>query len=220
MLRNARCVEPGGVDRRDVFFSRADRLTYLSLAQLNVKDCEVRILAWCLMTNHANPEGADLLDWDFWSQPGHAAGWRDKVGDVEDYADIRNLRACTFSGKSYGTEDFVQHFANRFQRQWRPVGRPAITQVAKLLNVLNGTERSASFAKMKNPPGSGCPDFRASPHLRPPPSPPTNQINRRSQLQQRICRRLNPIYPRDRIKNNVPLLLRITCHRRPQRNLP
>ncbi len=219
MPRNARCVEPGqpyhitqrGIDRKDVFFSRADRQTYLTLAQANLKHCEIRVYAWCLMTNHvhwvvspgtpdslavffrrihgryaqylnprrnrtghlwqnrffscpigpthlwrtlryveANPvraglahrspgyrwssaaahlanspaEAAGLLDMDFWRDNGGEAGWRNLVGDSEDYADIRDIRACTFSGKPYGTDAFVQQVEERFQRQWRRVGRP------------------------------------------------------------------------------------------------
>ena len=62
MPRKPRSVEAGlpyhvtqrGVDRQNVFFSTADRMTYLALASANVTDCEVRILAWCLMTNHVH----------------------------------------------------------------------------------------------------------------------------------------------------------------------
>lgn len=220
MPRNARCVEPGipyhvtqrGVDRKDVFFSCADRQTYLSLAQSNLKDCQIRVYAWCLMTNHVHwvvapgrpdslaiffrrvhgryaqylnprrertghlwqnrffscpvgpthlwrtlryvegnpsraglirhgidyrwssvaahlsspsPEFPGLLDWDFWRETGGAAGWREHVAYADDFADIHELRACTFSGKPYGNESFTHQLEARFQRQWRPVGRPA-----------------------------------------------------------------------------------------------
>jgi putative transposase len=225
MPRNARCVESGlpyhvtqrGVDRKDVFFSRTDRLTYLRLAQANLKESQIRVYAWCLMTNHvhwvvspghpdslaiffrrlhgryaqylnprrgrtghlwqnrffscpvgpthlwrtlryveANPvraglslrsdnyrwssaaahlathsaEAAGLIDHDFWRDVGGAAGWRDNIGDAEDYSDIRDLRACTFSGKPYGTDAFLQQLEERFQRHWRPVGRPPTAHTA------------------------------------------------------------------------------------------
>jgi putative transposase len=62
MPRKPRAVEAGltyhitqrGVDRNNVFFSHGDRLTYLALASSNVADCEIRIFAWCLMTNHVH----------------------------------------------------------------------------------------------------------------------------------------------------------------------
>jgi putative transposase len=62
MPRNTRCVEEKlvyhvtqrGINHESVFFSRGDRRTYLTLAAANVADCEVRIFAWCLMSNHVH----------------------------------------------------------------------------------------------------------------------------------------------------------------------
>ena len=73
MPRGSRCLLPGvpchitqrGVDRRETFSSGEDRHTYLDLLRQNLEDTEVRILAWCLMTNHlhliAVPGRADSL---------------------------------------------------------------------------------------------------------------------------------------------------------------
>ena len=73
MSRNARCILPGlpyhvtqrGTDRQDVFFSTGDRLMYLRLLAAHQRDAGVRILAYCLMTNHVHlvvvPERADSL---------------------------------------------------------------------------------------------------------------------------------------------------------------
>jgi putative transposase len=73
MPRNPRCVLPEvayhvtqrGVDRADVFFSQADRETYLHLIQDQREDAGVRVLGWCLMTNHVHwlvvPERDDSL---------------------------------------------------------------------------------------------------------------------------------------------------------------
>jgi putative transposase len=60
MPRNARCVVPGlayrvtqrGTNHQLVFFSAADRATYLRLLKRNLAPAETRPLAWCLMTNH------------------------------------------------------------------------------------------------------------------------------------------------------------------------
>jgi putative transposase len=41
-----------GVDRRETFSCSEDRLTYLNLLRQNLEDTEVRILAYCLMSNH------------------------------------------------------------------------------------------------------------------------------------------------------------------------
>ena len=73
MPRNPRCVLPGvahhvtqrGVNREDVFYSHRDRETYLTLVQDQRNDAGVRILGWCLMTNHVHwvvvPEQEDSL---------------------------------------------------------------------------------------------------------------------------------------------------------------
>ena len=73
MPRNPRCVFPGvayhvtqrGVNRGDVFFSQADRETYLRLVSEQRQEAGVQVLAWCLMTNHVHwlviPEREDSL---------------------------------------------------------------------------------------------------------------------------------------------------------------
>jgi REP-associated tyrosine transposase len=62
MPRRKRCVLPGipchitqrGVDRREVFSEDQDRLTYLRLVQENLHDAGVRVLGYCLMSNHVH----------------------------------------------------------------------------------------------------------------------------------------------------------------------
>jgi putative transposase len=73
MPRNPRCVLPGvahhitqrGVDRCNVFYSHADRATYLHLLHDHLVDAAVRVLGFCLMTNHVHwvvvPERDDSL---------------------------------------------------------------------------------------------------------------------------------------------------------------
>ncbi len=62
MPRRGRCVLPEmachvtqrGVDRRETFSVAEDRETYLRLLQSNLRDADVRVLAWCLMCNHVH----------------------------------------------------------------------------------------------------------------------------------------------------------------------
>jgi putative transposase len=73
MPRNARVVAPGlpyhitqrGTNRQRVFFTVADRSLYLRLIRENQAEAGVRILAYCLMTNHVHfvaiPEREDSL---------------------------------------------------------------------------------------------------------------------------------------------------------------
>ncbi len=61
MSRRDRCILPGvachvtqrGVDRRETFSAAGDRETYLNLIRQNLEDAGVRLLAWCLSTNHS-----------------------------------------------------------------------------------------------------------------------------------------------------------------------
>ena len=73
MPRTPTCLLPGvahhvtqrAVNREDVFYSHRDRETYLTLVQDQRNDTGVRILGWCLMTNHVHwvvvPEWEDSL---------------------------------------------------------------------------------------------------------------------------------------------------------------
>ena len=73
MPRRDRCILPGvachvtqrGVDGRDTFSNDADRQTYLDLMRRNLDEAGVRVLGWCLMTNHTHlialPEREDSL---------------------------------------------------------------------------------------------------------------------------------------------------------------
>lgn len=73
MPRNSRVVAPGlpyhitqrGTNRERVFFTVADRSLYLKLVRENQAEAGVRILAYCLMTNHVHfvtiPEREDSL---------------------------------------------------------------------------------------------------------------------------------------------------------------
>lgn len=238
MPRKSRCIEPEvahhvtqrGVDKQNVFFSCGDRLTYLSLVEENLVSCGVRVLAWCLMSNHVhwvliperedslailfrrvhgryaqylnarrsrtghlwqnrffscalgsshlwtalryvewNPiraglvekadeyrwssaaahcsgpdhESGQVLDWSFWRQAGEADAWTSMIQAPEDIRVTRTLQECTYSGKPFGSDDFVQELETRFERQWRPVGRPP---AAANINLESGTEQPASIA--------------------------------------------------------------------------
>jgi putative transposase len=62
MPGNQRCVLPcqayhitqRGTNRQRVFFTGSDCSAYLRLVAQNLEDAGVRVLAWCLMTNHVH----------------------------------------------------------------------------------------------------------------------------------------------------------------------
>jgi REP element-mobilizing transposase RayT len=49
-----RHITQRGVDRRETFSAEEDRATYLRLLRENLAESEVRVLGWCLMTNHVH----------------------------------------------------------------------------------------------------------------------------------------------------------------------
>lgn len=54
-----------GTDHQRVFYSEADRKAYLQLLRIHSREAGLRVLSYCLMTNHihlvATPESADSL---------------------------------------------------------------------------------------------------------------------------------------------------------------
>lgn len=219
MPRSTRCFEPGlayhvtqrGVDRQRVFFQKGDRTSYLTLASSLLPLAQVRVLAWCLMTNHVHwivvPEREDslpqffrhlqgryaqainarrgrvghlwqnryfacaldqshlwtairyvewnpvragmtvnpvdypwssaslhllsperespaLLDWNFWREQGGAAAWSEMLCVADSARRAAELRASTYCGKPFGSDEFVQRQEEIFGRVWRTAGRP------------------------------------------------------------------------------------------------
>lgn len=62
MPRRSRCILPGlprhvtqrGVNRCETFSSDQGRSAYLRLLRENMEDAQVRLLGWCVMTNHVH----------------------------------------------------------------------------------------------------------------------------------------------------------------------
>ncbi|WP_080507662.1 transposase [Bryobacter aggregatus] len=213
MPRSARCIEVGlpyhvtqrGSNRQKVFHTIQDRQMYLSLLRTHQKDAAVRVLAYCLMTNHvhfvlvperedslavlfrrvhgayaqalnarlgrsghlwqnryyscpmseshlwmgiryveANPvraamvdrveayrwssaavhlsgaaDASGVLDLEFGREAGGAIPWRELHSDADRAAEIHLLRRCTYAGRPFGEEAFVERIEEAFQRKWR-----------------------------------------------------------------------------------------------------
>ena len=214
MPRPRRCVLPAvpchitqrGVDRRETFSSDTDRRTYLRLLQQELEDTAVRVLGWCLMTNHVhlialplredslsvllrrvhgryaqyynacwgrtghlwqnrffscvlapdhlwtalayvennpvragivpragdyawssavahitNRDVTDLLDMEWWQRE-HHANWEQHLCAASVQSD-QPLRAATYAGRPFGSDDFLSEMAEKFDRHWTR-GRP------------------------------------------------------------------------------------------------
>jgi putative transposase len=188
-----------------VFFTDGDRFLYLRLIRDNQAEAGVRILAYCLMTNHVHfvvvperedslavlfgrahgryaqatnirkgrcghlwqaryyscvmaeshleiglryvednpcrvgiartpaeyrwssaaahllgaPDRSKLLDLGFWERAGGVATWAGIHGSQSSSDQIRALRRCTYAGRPFGDEPFLEAMEQRFQRKWR-----------------------------------------------------------------------------------------------------
>jgi len=216
MPRNSRCVLPDlpyhvtqrGSNRQNVFHAAADRHAYLGLIRENLEDSGVRVLAYCLMTNHVHwvviPERDDslatlfrrvhgryaqawnarrqrsghlwqnrffscplaaerlwialryveqnpvrallasspqdyewssarvhltgerdrsrVIDMDFWRRSGGVETWCEIHGSSERVAETHLLRRCTYAGRPFGPEEFVERIETKFGRKWRRWG--------------------------------------------------------------------------------------------------
>jgi putative transposase len=133
MPRQARCVVPGvachitqrGVDRGNVFFTAKDRLHYLQLLKNELLDGGVRILSYCLMSNHVHlvvvPERAESL----------AITFRRTHGRYAQYLNIRrNRTGHLWQNRFYSTMLSASHlwvaigYAERNPVRARMVERP------------------------------------------------------------------------------------------------
>jgi putative transposase len=87
-------------------------------------------------------EAIPLLDWNYWTKRGGAAGWREHIARPEDVRDAQRIRRATYAGAPLGPAEFVESTERKFGRKWRARGRPP----KKDAQVEKGTERTASVS--------------------------------------------------------------------------
>ena len=77
-----------------------------------------------------DPTGVTDLDW--WRRESEGLDWRQELGESEE-EQIAVLRQCTYSGRPYGEDGFVQRLSEQFERHWtrgRPPKQPAVAAAA------------------------------------------------------------------------------------------
>ena len=60
-----------------------------------------------------------VLDRDFWLRSGGVETWREMHQSAEDIRSTELLRRCTYAGRPFGAEDFLQQFESRLNRKWK-----------------------------------------------------------------------------------------------------
>jgi putative transposase len=68
------------------------------------------------------PDRAQVLDQDYWERSGGVKTWEQMHASAELSERLMLLRRCTYSGRPFGEEQFVERLEDRFQRVWRRWG--------------------------------------------------------------------------------------------------
>ncbi|MGH2398031.1 MAG: transposase [bacterium] len=77
---------------------------------------------WSSAASHlAGADDSGMLDMEWWRRES-PVDW-DQLLDAEGLESAASLRACTYSGRPFGSETFVSELAERFGRHWTR-GRP------------------------------------------------------------------------------------------------
>jgi putative transposase len=75
---------------------------------------------WSSASVHLNggPDRTSILDLGFWERAGGAPAWVDLHSRDLSPDHIRDLRKCTYAGRPFGEQSFVEEMEVRFQRKW------------------------------------------------------------------------------------------------------
>lgn len=68
------------------------------------------------------PDRLQLSDRSFWQAQGGADAWRTLLMTPDEVMTLRLLRRCTYAGRPFGDDEFVESLEDRFQRNWRRWG--------------------------------------------------------------------------------------------------
>ena len=68
------------------------------------------------------PDRLQLSDLAFWQAQGGAVAWRTLLMTPDEAITLRLLRRCTYAGRPFGDDEFVESLEDRFRRSWRRWG--------------------------------------------------------------------------------------------------
>jgi putative transposase len=67
-------------------------------------------------------EREPVVDLEFWREQGGAERWRGVHERGSSVDEIRLIRKCTYAGRPYGEEEFIEQMEQKFSREWRRWG--------------------------------------------------------------------------------------------------
>jgi len=152
-------VTQRGNRREYILSSDAERMVYLDLLRQAVQLYPLSLIGYCLMSNHVHliviPHEADALALAFkrahgqyasywnashapdiclamemWRQHWSPSTWRAFLGAGESESALAALRKCTYSGRPFGSDEFVKKLELETARPLAPRkgGRPKISE--------------------------------------------------------------------------------------------
>jgi putative transposase len=77
-------------------------------------------------------DSSGILDLDFWTKAGGAETWLEMYGAPGVDERIGEFRKCTYAGRPFGEESFVEQMEERFGRRWRRTGNKPSAKAAKV----------------------------------------------------------------------------------------
>jgi putative transposase len=78
---------------------------------------------WSSAASHlSGKDRRGLLDWSVWRERGGSEAWSELLAGEEQLRELRLLRRCTFAGRPFGEEPFVEEIKRKFERRWRRWG--------------------------------------------------------------------------------------------------
>lgn len=76
------------------------------------------------------PDRTGVLDLEFWRTSGGALAWAELHGAEVNPQQELELQRCTYGGRPFGEEAFVEEMEARFNRKWRRVTGSAAPELA------------------------------------------------------------------------------------------
>ena len=79
---------------------------------------------WSSARAHLTAEGdrTGIVDMRFWERAGGVDTWQAMHAAAEDVGSTQLLRRCTYAGRPFGPEDFLERLESKFARKWRRWG--------------------------------------------------------------------------------------------------
>jgi hypothetical protein len=91
--------------------------------------------AWSSARAHllGGPDRSGILDLDFRERAGGREGWAELNQRAITTEQVNGLRKCTYAGRPFGEEEFLEETEERFQRKWRRSGEEAGRKAGSLM---------------------------------------------------------------------------------------